>query len=49
MSAGTVRKDGDPHHLLRLLLLYHEPELCNFLDTMKVAPDSFATTWVRSY
>ncbi|XP_043190713.1 TBC1 domain family member 23-like isoform X1 [Amphibalanus amphitrite] len=41
-------KDGDPYHLLRLLLLYHEPELCNFLDTMKVAPDSFATTWLNS-
>ena len=48
MFGRNCTKDGDPYHLLRLLLLYHEPELCNFLDTVKVAPDSFATTWVRS-
>ena len=35
-----------PFHLLRLLLLYHDPELCNFFDTLKLTPDSFSTTWV---
>ncbi|KAH9368987.1 hypothetical protein HPB48_016023 [Haemaphysalis longicornis] len=41
-------KDGAPFHLLRLLLLYHDPELCSFLDTMKITPDSYALPWFRS-
>ncbi|XP_037092305.1 TBC1 domain family member 23-like [Pollicipes pollicipes] len=44
----NCKKDGDPYHLLRLLLLYHEPELCNFLDTIKVAPDTYTTAWFNS-
>ena len=34
-----------PYHLLRLLLLYHDPELCNFLDTCKISTESFTTKW----
>lgn len=41
-------KDGAPFHLLRLLLLYHDPELCSFLDTMKITPDLYALPWFRS-
>uniref|UniRef100_A0A2R5LAK4 TBC1 domain family member 23 n=2 Tax=Ornithodoros turicata TaxID=34597 RepID=A0A2R5LAK4_9ACAR len=41
-------KDGAAFHLLRLLLLYHDPELCSFLDTKKITPDSFALVWFRS-
>ncbi|XP_050035102.2 TBC1 domain family member 23 [Dermacentor andersoni] len=41
-------KDGAPFHLLRLLLLYHDPELCSFLDTMKITPDCYALPWFRS-
>lgn len=37
---------GQPHHLLRLLLLYHDPDLCSFLDTRKITPDMYATSWV---
>ena len=37
-----------PFHLLRLLLLYHDPELCNLMDTLKVTPDDFASQWFRS-
>lgn len=44
----SCRADGDAFHLLRLLLLYHEPELCNFLDTVKVPPDAYAGAWLSS-
>lgn len=39
-------RDGKPFHLFRLLLLYHDPELCSFLDTKKVTPDTYALNWV---
>ncbi|XP_076804754.1 TBC1 domain family member 23-like [Clavelina lepadiformis] len=34
-----------PFHLLRLLLLYHDPEMCNFLDTCKISMESFTNKW----
>lgn len=37
-----------PYNLLRLLLLYHDPELCNFLDTCKITPDMFTKSWFSS-
>ncbi|CAF3202990.1 unnamed protein product [Rotaria socialis] len=40
--------DGMPFHLFRLLLLYHDPELCSFFDTRKITPDLYAHIWVRS-
>ncbi|CAD5123808.1 DgyrCDS12119 [Dimorphilus gyrociliatus] len=42
------KKDGKPFHLFRLLLLYHDPELCSFLDTRRITPDLYAQTWFRS-
>ena len=36
-----------PYHLFRLLLLYHDPELCSFFDTKKITADLFAHVWVR--
>uniref|UniRef100_A0A673IHS7 TBC1 domain family member 23 n=1 Tax=Sinocyclocheilus rhinocerous TaxID=307959 RepID=A0A673IHS7_9TELE len=39
---------GRPFHLFRLLLQYHEPELCSFLDTKKITPDSYAINWMVS-
>ncbi|XP_037105919.1 TBC1 domain family member 23 isoform X1 [Syngnathus acus] len=39
---------GRPFHLYRLLLQYHEPELCSFLDTKKITPDSYAIHWMGS-
>ncbi|GAB1300343.1 TBC1 domain family member 23 [Apodemus speciosus] len=36
---------GRPFHLFRLLIQYHEPELCSFLDTKKITPDSYALNW----
>ncbi len=38
--------DGMPYHLFRLLLLYHDPELCSFFDTRKITPDLYAHVWV---
>ena len=42
------RRDGRPFHLFRLLLLYHEPELCAFLDTRRISPDRYLQQWLRS-
>ncbi|CAL4067281.1 unnamed protein product, partial [Meganyctiphanes norvegica] len=40
---------GSPvYHLLRLLLLYHDPELSTFLDSRKITPDLYATSWMQS-
>ncbi|CAG0913157.1 unnamed protein product [Notodromas monacha] len=39
---------GKPFHLFRLLLLYHEPELCSFLDSKKILPDAYAMQWFRT-
>ncbi|XP_041319877.1 TBC1 domain family member 23 isoform X2 [Pyrgilauda ruficollis] len=39
---------GRPFHLFRLLLQYHEPELCSYLDTKKMTPDSYALNWLGS-
>lgn len=41
-------QNGSPYHLFRLLMLYHDPELCAFLDTKKISPDSYAHFWFRS-
>lgn len=41
-------QNGSPFHLFRLLMLYHDPELCAFLDTKKISPDSYAHLWFRS-
>lgn len=43
---GCAHKSGDPFHLFRLLLLYHDPELCSFLDTKKITPDLYCRSWV---
>lgn len=43
----NCKSDGKPFHLFRLLLLYHDPELCAFLDTKKCSPDLYAQKWVR--
>lgn len=40
---------GSPiYHLLRLLLLYHDPQLSNHFDSLKITPDQYAAPWVRS-
>lgn len=40
---------GDAHSsVLRLLLLYHEPELCSFLDTKRAFTDHYSKGWINS-
>ncbi|XP_023723850.1 TBC1 domain family member 23 isoform X3 [Cryptotermes secundus] len=42
------KKNGTPFHLFRLLLLYHDPELCSFLDTKRISPDLYCLSWFQS-
>ncbi|XP_072049181.1 TBC1 domain family member 23-like isoform X2 [Amphiura filiformis] len=42
-----LAKDSKVYHLFRFLLMYHEPEMCNFLDTKKIFPDSYIHIWCR--
>ncbi|XP_066259417.1 TBC1 domain family member 23 [Euwallacea similis] len=44
----SCEKDGNSFHILRLLLLYHDPELCSFLDTKRVTPEDYCLTWFQS-
>lgn len=41
-------QNGSAFHVLRLLMLYHEPELCSFLDTKRITPDLYCLTWFQS-
>ena len=47
-SNRECKPNGLPFHLFRLLLLYHDPELCSFLDTKKLLPDEYLLPWVSS-
>lgn len=40
--------EGNAFHILRLLLLYHDPELCSFLDTKRITPDKYCLAWFQS-
>ena len=42
------KNSKDTFNLLRLLILYHDPELCSFLDTKKVTPDLYASSWFKN-
>lgn len=42
------KKSANAFHILRLLLLYHDPELCSFLDTKRITPDMYCTSWFQS-
>lgn len=37
--------NGNTFHVFRLLLQYHDPELCSFLDTKRIKPDSYTSQW----
>lgn len=41
-----LAKHQDCYHLLRILLLYHDPELCNLLDSLKLGPEHYTESWV---
>ncbi|KAH8238988.1 hypothetical protein KR038_011633, partial [Drosophila bunnanda] len=42
------RPKGNVFHVFRLLLLYHDPELCTLLDTKKITPDLYSLSWFQS-
>lgn len=44
----SCQKEGSAFHILRLLLLYHDPELCSFLDTKRITPDMYCFSWFQS-
>jgi hypothetical protein len=44
----NLADDAPCFEVFRLLLMYHDPELCNLLDSLKIRPQDFAATWIRS-
>lgn len=44
---GCVKK-GNVFHVFRLLILYHDTELCSLLDTKKITPDLYSMSWFQS-
>ena len=41
-------KDSAVFDLARLLLLYHDPQLCNHLDSLKIGFQHFSLSWFSS-
>lgn len=41
-------KNGNVFHIFRLLLQYHDPELCSILDTKRITPDAYALYWFNT-
>lgn len=41
-------KSAPAYHLLRLLIQYHDPELCSILDSKKVTPNLYVKDWFSS-
>lgn len=39
---------GNVFHVFRLLIQYHDPELCSMLDTKRVTPDLYSIAWFQS-
>lgn len=50
--ASNKQKDKErsvqAYHLLRLLIQYHDPELCSILDSRKVTPSIYVKDWFCS-
>uniref|UniRef100_A0A5S6Q1W8 TBC1 domain family member 23 n=1 Tax=Trichuris muris TaxID=70415 RepID=A0A5S6Q1W8_TRIMR len=41
-------KNEQPFDLFRLLLVYHEPEFCSFLDSLRLSPATYCKRWFNS-
>lgn len=41
-------KNGNVFHIFRLLLQYHDPELCSILDTKRITPDMYSISWFQT-
>lgn len=51
LSVKKSRSDNksiQAYHLLRLLIQYHDPELCSILDSKKVLPNLYVKEWFCS-
>lgn len=44
----NMKDKGNVYHVFRLLILYHDPELCAVLDTCKITPELYAMSWFQS-
>lgn len=44
---GCVR-NGNVFHLFRLLVQYHDPDLCSVLDTKRITTDQFSLGWFQT-
>lgn len=44
---GLFRK-GNVFHVFRLLMFYHDPELCSMLDTKRITPEIYALSWFQT-
>lgn len=41
-------KQSNVYHVFRLLILYHDPELCAVLDTCRIMPEMYSMSWFQS-
>ncbi|CAH8874261.1 unnamed protein product [Trichobilharzia szidati] len=46
--ATGVNVDQCVSMIFRLLLQYHEPKLCSFLDSLKISPEDYFIPWISS-
>lgn len=47
-KAKANEKPAQAYHLLRLLVQYHDPELCSILDSKKITPNLYVRDWFCS-
>lgn len=48
VNSRYVPSNNNAFHLFRLLLLYHDPQLCSFLDTKRITPELYTASWFQS-
>lgn len=44
-NVDQVEKSAQAYHLMRLLIQYHDPELCSILESKKVSPCAYVRDW----
>jgi TBC1 domain family member 23 len=44
----NIKNGGNVYHVFRLLIQYHDPELCAILDTCKITPEMYSSLWFQS-
>lgn len=47
-QSTEARRSVQAYHLLRLLIQYHDPELCSILDSRKITPKMWVKDWFCS-